>query len=438
MATSVCLYRINQDGDLVVNPKYIKLWDLLTNYVGESNNLGGFDTTTFALPKISQSTLRSVSSLSSPGSKVRLVTFHQTVPLSPGATNFPGPITNEGFALRIYGNLLKYRVSWNILSSQATSVGFYTSSDFMPGVLNQLYLICGSRGPALFRETTGSFLFTGDMNMYVVIDRDVPLELKVEVVIPKRFFSPELTQEPYTKYLELTKCGTRYQVPVYTSQAVPESYLIVTKPTEQFQQLYDLMLQYLEKTRLNLTLYPDLILPSKLRAVSDDPFRTRIYKDVPAHNYRNAYSDGATIAPIKDQDKGKDVGGPTWNSGNSKYIDVCYTLAEHLLENRKFPKITVDITVGRSFYSFKNVQTLPVTIQKYSSGWQYQTNVDISKGIPSGKCYDKHELRYDLPDNFTSTFILDQEATYFNVTLYLESYRKVAFNSIEVSYVTMP
>jgi len=52
------VYRIDDQGNLIVRPKFAQLWDLLTNGVGDSNYMGGYTTTSFSLPSLSQSVLR--------------------------------------------------------------------------------------------------------------------------------------------------------------------------------------------------------------------------------------------------------------------------------------------------------------------------------------------------------------------------------------------
>jgi hypothetical protein len=425
------MYRINKHGDVVVNPNYIELWDLLTNNVGESINMGGLDTTTFFLPKVSQSTLRSTKSLTGPKSKVRLLVFEQIINYTPSPedTEFRGPIGNQGYALNIFNNLLKYQVSWEILSSKPTIIGFYSSGDFQLGRTNQLYLISGSRGPAIFQESSGSFVFGGDMNMYVVVNREVNVEVKIEVIVPKRFFSPELTLGPYTKYFQL---GQGDQVPIYRSFIRPDTYTIVTEPSCNFRNLYLLMLAYLEKTRLNLTLFADnlpQINPLSLMAGIDIKFLPQRHEDVP-----QSKGSGGGTSTIRTEGL-TFSGGSTWGYGALAW-EVSFVLAENLLQYKKFPLITLEVNVGPSTSGggFKT----SLTVKRFVNGsWTNHTDVDREHGTPKGSCVKTVYLE-DLPYEFRESFLLDQEATDYNVTVYLSDYREVRYQLIKVEYVTVP
>jgi len=88
-------------------------------------------------------------------------------------------------------NLLSYRVTWEVLSSRETKIGFYSSEGgFQPNVINYLYLICGSTGPALFTESTGSFVFSSNMTLYVAVDRDVQVNITVDALVPDVYSTP--------------------------------------------------------------------------------------------------------------------------------------------------------------------------------------------------------------------------------------------------------
>lgn len=428
----VQIYVIDKHGNVVVNPKYLELWDLLTNYVGIYNNMGGLDTTTFFLPSMSQSILRSVSSLTSPESKVRLLIFSQVLQYipAPGESTFRGPITNEGFALNIFGNLLKYKVSWEILNSKPTTIGFYTSEGFQFDVVNYLYLMSGSRGPSIFKENIGSFIFSGDMNMYVVVDRDVDVKITVDVIIPKSFYSPDLVPgQIYTKYLQVAHCEKLYKVPVYNSQLSDiELYTIITTPSCYFRKLYDLMLEYLDKTSLNLTLFSNNITNPTLLGI--DLFPSITYKNVP--NTTTGFGGTNTIRT----EKLNLSGGSTWGSGVFAW-EVSFRLKPNLLQNKKFPLITLNVSVGLG-QSVGLLDKIKLTVQKYSGVWKNQTNVNKLTGKPDGFCTIEKDIEFDDGVDIKTSFLLDQEATDFNVTLYKRDYRNIVYKSITVDYVTVP
>src|SRR5437763_53680 len=89
------IYTADEAGNVIVKKQFLQLWRLLTS-VGDFNYMGGFETTSFMLPSISESVLRGVPFLTDPSSPVKILGFKQiippgTLPPAPGS-DFPGPI----------------------------------------------------------------------------------------------------------------------------------------------------------------------------------------------------------------------------------------------------------------------------------------------------------------------------------------------------------
>lgn len=339
---------------------------------------------------------------------------------------------------------MNYKISWEILSSRKTKIGFYTSDEFKLGVLNKLYLICGSKGPSLFSESVGYFIFTGNMNLYVAVNRDVEVILKVDTIIPKLYFFPTLT--PHNEYIKYIvngdRCHKAQKVPLYITFLTREtSFSGRTVPGREFEKLYMEMIKYLEETSLNLTLFE---FPSALLTIESNfglakipKFQTLTYKNVPSFRQINNYyvTNTDNIRSVENPLNPQNPKGSTlFLTGQYRFIS--FVLNPGLRPNKLHAVISYKLNI-RNYANAEGVYE--ITLWHWTYGrWSYLDNVDRKTGNSLGKCYVKGTVPGLDSVAKSGYFILDQDATEFNMPVYVLNNLTVIYEEIKIEYVRLP
>lgn len=428
------LFDPNSTDPVGLKPEYLELWTLLS-YVGNFSYFGGGILTSFMLPTLSESVLHGVPFLSDPGSAIKILTFTQE--------NTNGPvINNDDFILSMFNNLIHYRVTWQVLSTIPTKIGFYTSDEFVYDQTNYLYLICGNHGPSIFSNGSGSFTFTGYTTMYVAVDQNVNVKLTVQTIIPEIYTEPNLTfGSVYTKYFspKSQKLAHR-KIPVYESYLTGElDYSGITVPTPSMTKLYKQMSQYIISTALNITLYSNPQIPNDLSLLQPNtgtsaldpctiPFPPQEHTNVPITGTAVFTSILTNTTEI-----------PCFRSSITNYgNEVCYSLARHLRQYNFYPLITFKVFVDSKMEPSTS-DHITFGIYKWAYGrWQYHQKLDRKTGISLGNANLVNIVNGDESTSFDDEMVLDQEATHFNITIYGANHRRVIFNLIKVDYIRIP
>ena len=244
--------------------KINKLWYLLSQ-TGSLSNFGGGIVTNPLKPQKLQSNLIGQSFLTDPSSTVRVVSFN-----NPGTGE---PITTGGYVLETYNNEAIYQISWTLnneddlskCKSSKVRIGFYTSDDFEFDITNKLFLICGNKGPAIFESTQanayrGSFRCTQINRIYVAINKDVEVQLKIQVIMPSYIKYPIISEDHqlYTKYITLPtdRCSEKRKIAVYTIKPT-DQYLVdlIKQETKCFKKPTKVIKEFLEDSSLLITLF---------------------------------------------------------------------------------------------------------------------------------------------------------------------------------------
>ena len=252
--TRVPLYKERKGRKPKFYPQFIKLWELLCN-VGE----GGLPVfsgvvTQFPVPNNLISTLVGKPDVTDPTSIVRVYTFKNIYT--------DGPVKNSGYQLDLYSNEVDYKISWRANRKHKNFlVGFYRSNSEIGSETNSLVLICGNRGASLFSESSGSFKCRNIDNLCVATNKNVDLELEVEVIIPDELVYPIITREqPYTKLITVRdRNGETFRLPAYEIFVTGprDSPITVKRPSKYFTDAAKAITDYLASTGLSITLLPD-------------------------------------------------------------------------------------------------------------------------------------------------------------------------------------
>lgn len=232
--------------------QFIILWSLLYN-IGKAdiNPFTGI-VSVFPLPIRKTSKLIGKSIIQS-SSRVKIYSFNNE--------NLDGPIITSGYNLETYNDSLYYKISWKIGTESITQtknnlkdfkIGFYRSDGYSNDNTNTFSLICGSRGASLFNKTSGSFISPGITNIFVAANKDIIIELEVEVIVPKQLFYPDLTR-CYTKFIVVDYNNNKYKIPVYRIYPLNKAE-VIKKPTKYFHKAAKVIQNYLIVTGLSVNL----------------------------------------------------------------------------------------------------------------------------------------------------------------------------------------
>jgi hypothetical protein len=267
------VYTQQETGELVFTQQFLKLWYYLFN-VGQYLYLGGFAGPPGPGPLNSISRLTGTP-IRQPGSVARIQSFR--------LLNSDGPIVNlvdrPSFELNVFSNALILTIDWEVTNNFGIDdcdlkVGFYTSDNPGYDMTGNLYLICGNLGASLFTGTSGQFICRELQRIYVAVNADVNVKLRIKSYVPKILPFPNLFLEPYTKYLRIntppSECtedsvDDYEKLPVYTlTQSLENGVPIyIKKTTPLFYQVAALINAYLAATSLTIILLPDEVLLTK-------------------------------------------------------------------------------------------------------------------------------------------------------------------------------
>ena len=256
--------------------EFLGVWDILS-YVGTWGYMGPSIIKQFNLPPSSETRLRGISFLTDPSSIVRVFSFD--------IENTDGPIVNNDdefpfpFLLDTFSDALIYRIIWKISDaaiSDNIKIGFYTSDAFDPNITNRLWLVCGNKGPSLFdankcNNYMGSFICKYLSRLYIAADRDVTIQLRIQIIVPEKkvfplFFEDKYVYEyyktqngliPVTKSILLLDTGTtdiEGDTDIVTDPST-DITLETTTPLPCFREASEYVDKYINDTSLSITLF---------------------------------------------------------------------------------------------------------------------------------------------------------------------------------------
>jgi len=192
------------------------------------------------------------------------------------ASNLMGPILTNGPLLYTFSMEAIYRVKWKIPTNVKLNVGFYTT-DYISTVKesSKYYLFGTSKGMSLFNDCQGEFFFTGFGMFCVIVEGNVPFEMKISYSNPKSVTIPSLKLYlpiPFAKY-----CNQL----IMTQQLFDKAnQTILLQPSTDYIAKTSTMLDFLNAMAVTLIFPPTLpLLQNKLSAIS-----TSIYKNLPFTN----------------------------------------------------------------------------------------------------------------------------------------------------------
>ena len=186
---------------------------------------------------------------------LRLISFY--------ADTLEGPIKTTGPRSTFFRDYLDYKISWKIEpfggceNEGDIKIGFYTAAYTVndPGPNNML-LILEENGPALYKANEcnryrGCFKTTGFSDLFVVVDANVVVKLKITSSVPDEIIIPCFT-ELFKPYEYLSECGkliaTQYLVDNETGQTLIE-------PAKKYINTSKRMIDYLFTTSVNIELF---------------------------------------------------------------------------------------------------------------------------------------------------------------------------------------
>ena len=262
----------------IFKKRYAPLWQILSG-VGKSEYIQYGATMDFPEQPSATSKLLGTPFLTDPSSPapVKILAFD--------LKNIDGPITNiqNKFIINTYNDAVKYKISYKIniphRHNSNIKIGFYTSNTFRLNQENKLTLITGSKGPSLFNANkcnnfSGSFICQFISYIYVAVDANVDVQLKIRTIIPEIVIIPNITfDRPHISYIEPLlsletkegwlpeKCSTFPRVelnckkiPVAITKVKP-GLILSTKPTHDFKKISKFINKYLNDTALTIILF---------------------------------------------------------------------------------------------------------------------------------------------------------------------------------------
>ena len=438
----ILIWKRSKDGTIIFSDQFKKLWFMLA-FTGTIVNKGGGIGTNIPKPIALTSFLKGNSFLSDPTSIVRVVSFV--------LSDTDGPIITDGIVLETYSDAPNFLISWKITGKHKTHnnsnvrIGFYTSDIFQFQLTNNLYLICGNRGPSLFDANNtncyrGSFECQSIPRFYVAVDKEVNVKLKVTAIIPKKRKFPIVTYEmPYTKYINISNCkDIRTLIPVYTLTVPdPNSINIIKAPVKKFVQISRLIQRYLDLTSLTITLFQEqqrfkLLNMNNKKFGVNQAVRTEVYENVPViitqtafDKYFNASLSSQNI-PVRTDWDIVYQGIKLFPDATTAAIKIDYKFSTLVRFNTEFPPGPINIR-------------LRVTAQwmDYFRFWHYHTMVNETLAITEFPPFSSQTT-------VQGSFMLKPDALDFNLTVYYISDQNnfliqdivTMFESIVVTYLT--
>jgi len=185
---------------------------------------------------------------------LRLITFY--------ADTLKGPISTTGPRSTFFRDYLNYKISWKIESFgdcklSAVQIGFYTQSYTLnsPGPDNML-LMLAREGPTLYEANDcnsyrGCFETSEFTDMYVVVDADVIVKLKIASSLPEELETPCFT-ELFKKYKYVSKCGVLMATQMLINDQTGDT---VIEPAKKYVNTAKKMIDYLFATSVDILLF---------------------------------------------------------------------------------------------------------------------------------------------------------------------------------------
>ena len=447
------LFTIDSNGVPIFAPEFIRLWSLLNDVGKASPPTFVGKITDFSLPRESKSSLVGTPYLTDPSSIVRVYSF-KNLTLNGGISN--GPISNEGFALDISNEDLYYKISWNIRNNNNKNnvkIGFYRSNGFTYNTTNNLALICGDKGPALFTRSEGSFTFEGISQLYVATDAEVTVDLEVSVVIPKKRISPLVTKcDPYIGYITVCDGSTKWELPVYKIKSIRQGYFRMEdkRATSMFKDAVKVIHNYLRRTALSLLLFddePGEEVPSRLeQRIGSRLMQSQIktYTNVGTRVYAPSIADYVTVGMNTN-----DIGPDKIDEFARVHQGIKLERPENV-SNDTVPRISFRILTGKTPNNLGKV--FVGIIVSYYINWRWPTHyrLDNQGNVVGDAIYpeDSEAMFINIGDGLEHSFILKNDATDFSITVYYNEVitseaaqhlsDNTKFESITVEWITLP
>jgi hypothetical protein len=407
--------------DLVVNKKFKQLWNMLGG-IGTSLYREGFSLSNISMPKNKMTRLDGCTVTTN--SIARVVSFK--------VLDVEGPIVSDGLELNIHHQNLVITVKWKVITDDQDNIkiGFYTTNSAGFDADNNATLIITDNGPALYTskscKRSGKLIFTNVPTLYVAVDHNVRVLLKVYAELPDSFSIPMVTpQSPYLETISVY-CGEEYVFPVYNLTTDGET--ITKTPNEIFDCLARLMDEYLKTTSLTIRLWTQE--PRELLSLDD----LKVIYLMPTF-----YSNSPLTAKYF-----------TMVPGKLPYLKESDTVNEHHSGSRislrlnpppgYTTKITYSISIG-------NPQPHPITDIKVTcqwmsvwNTWTYHRRIGAVSGSDIGDCVDNHPPISDREPktSLNGGFLLKQDADQFNITVYVGSEPELGTFSVTREYVKTP
>ena len=189
---------------------------------------------------------------------LRLITFY--------ADTLKGPVSTTGPRSTFFREYLNYKISWKIEGLDGENledkpagvrIGFYTAPYTVnnPGPDNML-LMLEENGPALYKanecnQFRGSFKTSEVVDMFVVVDAEVVVKLKISASFSSKSDTPCFA-ELFKPYKYLSKCGTVMATQFLIDDRTDTSLLV---PVKKYINTARRMLDYLFATSVNIMLF---------------------------------------------------------------------------------------------------------------------------------------------------------------------------------------
>lgn len=150
-----------------------------------------------------------------------------------------------------YSQWLEYRLEWK--TSNVCNIGFYTANYLIDSdlPLSRRTILLGQRGPCLFSGKKGGFFFTDVNEMYVIVDADVSVKLKVKSRVPCLLTFPKLLLHIPILYKTQDECV--FATETLISKVTED---VVFLPTKKYAELTARMKQFIIDTSVLLDFSP--------------------------------------------------------------------------------------------------------------------------------------------------------------------------------------
>lgn len=402
----------------IFSKKYSQLWSILST-VGTSFSRGSGVSDTFPQPLKPVSKLIGTAVLTDPSSPVKILGF--TI------DTLDGPIQSiqNGFVMTTYSNAVKFKISYKIRKlngkkpTSNVKIGFYTAPDFRFNRENRLFLITGSKGPSLFKSTkrnkhSGSFVGDFLNNIYVAVDKNVKVYIKVRAIIPEVVVIPLITKvTPYIEYIRVKQRIFPVAETILTSDCsspnCTENTTLVKTPLHCFKQISEFINKYLDDTSLSITIFLDPV---------SEPVNTITYMFKDKLVIRVPGGGAFAVTPYI-----------TTNTESLGSTGIYHWWPDKVKEgiklipnanNNIFYKITYTVRLLLNFRDSFTYSACVSSLTLWGGAWYYQTNHNETTGMADGKTKKQFDnLQYRNEETLTGSFLLSGKEEGFNITVYI-------------------